>query len=1274
MANFKINSTPLGGINLINTGDLLELMTSIPTDLAVVNALKKIGGGKGSVPEGGIFSVYGSVSANSGAWESSYSTMLSNSGEWDSVHLTVLANSGEWESSYSTVLDNSGEWESSYSTMLSNSGEWESVHSTVLSNSAVWGNGGFDPDYISGMVDGHALQLDSLRSLSGGWESSYSSVLANSAAWGGSSFDSAYMSGMIDSVYSTVLDNSAQWALSGGGGGSDVSGLSGNWQSAYTTVGSNSAAWDTVTSKLNTSDFNSYSGHVDNILSGKLDVSIYNETSGSWQSSYTTVLANSSNWSVHTPSQSGDINYLSGAVDGKLETSIYRNASGAWESTYSTVLNSSAGWDESSDVSYISGVVNQHTGQLSSMSTLSGNWDSAYSTVLNSSGSWNESTQVDYLSGVITGKLNISDFNSYSGSVNNTLTANAANIAALSGEFSYGDTIELVYSPSNYTNVDTTLSGHLAGIGDSLSGKLNTSIYQNVSGNWQSTYSTVGSNSSIWNIVTGKLNTSDFNSYSGSVNITLTGHTSQMAALSADIAALSGEYGFIDVAEIAYSPVNYTEAAADVSGHLNGIDTSLGTKLNTSIYQNASGTWQDTYSTVLANSAQWAISGGSSFDASYISGVIDGVYGTVDSNSATWNTVTGKLATSDFNIYSGAVNNTLTGHTSDISTLSAGLSTLSGDYIDGDSVDIIYSSTNYTAAAANISGHLNGIDSQFGVLSGSVVYNTGTQTIDGAKTFNETIGGLITNSLTLYPYGTNEYLATEAPSAAPYGIKTYFGTSLTGGWPYDYQGIVSIKPYFYGGGSMQVVIPYNSSDGKLKIRTGDYSSGEWTGWQDVITTNSSGDVGIGTNNPQVKLDVQDASNGVLVTQGVGIEISNTDPTSGNYAAIGFGDGNAPGNASAGISCQLTDRNNHYGDLVFGARNAGQEYAERMRMTKDGRFGIGTDVPDGILSLGNNLIGNGSVAMTLQLSGFNHGTTNKMPTDVFAIMENYDTNGALYIASTTKSVGIPPFYVDTFSVNALNDGVPAIQLFAALKNGAGTQKIASTKDVLHISNASATPLFKVLGNGQTYVQPTASNDLDLPGFCVSTVNGYGIYTYANTLNFDWGANLYNSFYLNYVGYQGGATQFRNLVFADGKQNSIMTLSADVRYVGIGVTPPAHLLHLNGGAYCDGSGDWIAGSDISYKKDIEDYDVNVLSGVMEMRPVTYVHKDDAKNRTQIGFIAQELEKIFPEVVDGEEGGKGIAYGRLTVILVKAIREQQKQIDELKEEINILKDRKL
>jgi len=86
---------------------------------------------------------------------------------------------------------------------------------------------------------------------------------------------------------------------------------------------------------------------------------------------------------------------------------------------------------------------------------------------------------------------------------------------------------------------------------------------------------------------------------------------------------------------------------------------------------------------------------------------------------------------------------------------------------------------------------------------------------------------------------------------------------------------------------------------------------------------------------------------------------------------------------------------------------------------------------------------------------------------------------------------------------------------------------------------------------------------------------------------------------------------------------------------------------------------ATSDERLKSDIKTID-NALDKVMNMRGVSYIKQAEKG----VGVIAQEIEKVLPEVVtDGEY--KSVAYGNIVGVLIEAIKEQQKQIDELKKD---------
>lgn len=60
-------------------------------------------------------------------------------------------------------------------------------------------------------------------------------------------------------------------------------------------------------------------------------------------------------------------------------------------------------------------------------------------------------------------------------------------------------------------------------------------------------------------------------------------------------------------------------------------------------------------------------------------------------------------------------------------------------------------------------------------------------------------------------------------------------------------------------------------------------------------------------------------------------------------------------------------------------------------------------------------------------------------------------------------------------------------------------------------------------------------------------------------------------------------------------------------------------------------------------------------------------------QVGLIAQEVEPIIPDVVDQDsQGYRSIAYDALTPYLIEAIKEQQKEIELLRQHVKALQER--
>ena len=96
-----------------------------------------------------------------------------------------------------------------------------------------------------------------------------------------------------------------------------------------------------------------------------------------------------------------------------------------------------------------------------------------------------------------------------------------------------------------------------------------------------------------------------------------------------------------------------------------------------------------------------------------------------------------------------------------------------------------------------------------------------------------------------------------------------------------------------------------------------------------------------------------------------------------------------------------------------------------------------------------------------------------------------------------------------------------------------------------------------------------------------------------------------------------------------------------------------------------------SDARLKKNIADLHYGLYT-VMNMRPVQYDWKDNSEKVKKMGFLAQELRKVIPEVVVGDESKENLAVNYIEIIpvLVKAIQEQQQQIQAMAKEIKMLK----
>ena len=121
----------------------------------------------------------------------------------------------------------------------------------------------------------------------------------------------------------------------------------------------------------------------------------------------------------------------------------------------------------------------------------------------------------------------------------------------------------------------------------------------------------------------------------------------------------------------------------------------------------------------------------------------------------------------------------------------------------------------------------------------------------------------------------------------------------------------------------------------------------------------------------------------------------------------------------------------------------------------------------------------------------------------------------------------------------------------------------------------------------------------------------------------------------------------------------------------VTSAAYGLYVTGAIYATGS---ITPSDRRLKENIRTID-NALETVEEMRGVYYNRIDDEEKKTEMGFIAQEVDEIEgakPLITYAEDIDQyGVSYGNTTALLVEAVKELSQQVKDLQIEVKELRN---
>ena len=414
-----------------------------------------------------------------------------------------------------------------------------------------------------------------------------------------------------------------------------------------------------------------------------------------------------------------------------------------------------------------------------------------------------------------------------------------------------------------------------------------------------------------------------------------------------------------------------------------------------------------------------------------------------------------------------------------------------------------------------------------------------------------------------------------------------------------------------------------------------------------------------------------------------------------------------------------------GDMAF-ATHSGTSLTEKMRITKMGDVGIGTSTPFGRLQVsgGDSYFDGGPGAVSLR----SDGGSNHTYIQFFAKDSNLNARSSWigYPNSSSDVLGIQnelgnrhislnPYGTGNIGIGTTN---PEVKLHLSGEKDIEVYIEADTDNIdeddnptLHFIQDNKLVTGKMGLNNNTpddkylesisnsmYLETSVDMQLVTGGNASGTSKGTSRLTIKNNGNIGVGtknpstifqigdqtknnirvyANIAadNNAYIEfrgqndatrngYIGY--GTTGF----YINSETGPLKINTSGGENVGIATNVPSYRLHVNGSVA--GVGAYTSLSDKRFKKEIASL-AGGLDIVKKLHPVTYQWKevngkDFGMKGIQTGFIAQELEEVFPSMVitlDDSLQTKNIKSAELIPVLTKAIQEQQEIINELQKE---------
>jgi hypothetical protein len=473
--------------------------------------------------------------------------------------------------------------------------------------------------------------------------------------------------------------------------------------------------------------------------------------------------------------------------------------------------------------------------------------------------------------------------------------------------------------------------------------------------------------------------------------------------------------------------------------------------------------------------------------------------------------------------------------------------------------------------------------------------------------------------------------------------------------------------------------------------------------------NTTGNVGIGTTSPTAKLEVAGQVKITGGTPGAGKVLTSDATGLATWQSTSNSAWGLTGNSATVVSTNFIGTTDAI-DFVTRTNNI-----ERSRITSAGNFGIGDATPSALFTVGNGDLF--QVVSTGHMRNIN-GTA-ALPSHSFV---NDDDNG-MYLSTTNElsfSTAATQRSVITATGNfGIGDATPSA-LFT-VGNGDLFQ-VVSTGHMRNINGTAALPSHSFVNDDDNGMYLSTTNELSFSTaatqrMVVSSTGNVGIAnaTPLNKLDVAGAGTASNGI----AGFNEVVAHFKNTnatthsaisVDALTSQDPVIYLAEngspywDIRNdsdgpdkfqirwqggsgsntprftidnagnVGIGTTAPTQRLTVfNGtstGTYTTTG--WVHTSDARLKTNVVNLD-NSLEKVLKLNGVSYNWKNNPDADKQIGFIAQEVERIVPEVVVMDsEGNYAMAYQNLNALLVEAMKEQQTQIEDLKsQKENLVKE---